>query len=45
MQRTIATAVNVIVSIEKTPAGRRVREVVRVHGYDGRDYLTTPIED
>ncbi len=45
MQRTIAAAVNVLVGIEKTTAGRRVREVLRVHGHDGRDYLTTPIED
>lgn len=45
VQRTIAAAVNVLVGIEKTAAGRRVREVLRVHGHDGRDYLTTPIED
>ena len=45
MQRTIAAAVNLVVFIEKTPAGRRVRELVRVHGYDGRDYTTSRIED
>ena len=45
MQRTIAAAVNLVVAIEKTSSGRRVRELVRVHGHDGHDYLTTSVED
>lgn len=37
----IAAAINVIVSIAKTPMGRRVKEVVSVHGHDGTRYTTT----
>jgi type IV secretion system protein VirB11 len=44
MQQQIATAINVIVAIEKTPDGsRRVKSVLKVHGHDGTKYLTTPL--
>lgn len=39
MQKVIAEAVNVVVSIAKTPKGRRVQQVVTVNGYDGVNYL------
>ncbi len=45
MESLIAEAINLIVSIEKVPGGRRVKEVVTVNGYDGHKYLTQPIED
>jgi type IV secretion system protein VirB11 len=38
MQKVIAEAVNVIVSIAKTSAGRRVQEVLRVEGFDASGY-------
>lgn len=43
-QQEIATAVNIVVSIGKTPHGRRVREVLRVEGHDGTKYLTSQVE-
>jgi len=44
MHLPIATAINVIVAIEKTPAGsRRVKSVLEVHGHDGTAYVTTPL--
>lgn len=43
MQTLIAEAVNLIVSIGKVPGGRRVQQVVRVMGHDGRNYVTQSI--
>jgi type IV secretion system protein VirB11 len=43
MQQTIAMAINVIVAIAKTPAGRRIQSMVRVLGHDGTHYRTTPL--
>lgn len=43
MQALIAEAVNLIVSIEKTATSRRIKEVVKVIGHDGKKYLTQPI--
>ncbi|OKP00817.1 P-type conjugative transfer ATPase TrbB [Xenorhabdus eapokensis] len=43
MQALIAEAVDLIVSIEKTGGGRRVKEVVKVEGHDGVNYITQPI--
>lgn len=45
MQALIAEAVDLIVSIEKTAGGRRIKEVVTVNGHDGTHYLTKPIEE
>jgi P-type conjugative transfer ATPase TrbB len=45
MQTLIAEAVNIVVSIEKTPDGRRVREVVEVVRWDGQNYETRPIDE
>jgi type IV secretion system protein VirB11 len=43
MPEVIGEAVDLIVSIERTPGGRTVREILRVEGFrDGR-YLTTPV--
>ena len=39
----IATAVNLVVSIAKTPQGRRVREVLKVLGHEGGTYLTEKV--
>lgn len=39
MELLIAEAVDVIVTIEKTEGGRRVKEIVEVNGYDGKDYI------
>lgn len=47
MHQTIAAAIDLIVFIEKTAstkAGRQVRELLRVHGHDGKDYQTEPEE-
>ena len=48
MQKVIAEAVNVVVSIAKTTAGRRVTDVATVSGYAGDHYLvsssTSPID-
>lgn len=41
MQKVIAEAVNVVVSIAKTSAGRRVTDVATVSGYDGSNYVVT----
>ncbi|MEN5458715.1 ATPase, T2SS/T4P/T4SS family, partial [Klebsiella pneumoniae] len=43
MHALIAEAVDLIVSIEKTAGGRRIKEVVTVEGHDGTQYLTKPI--
>jgi type IV secretion system protein TrbB len=39
MQKIIAEAVNVVISIAKTAAGRRVTDVATVNGHDGCDYV------
>lgn len=39
----IGTAVNLVVSIAKTPQGRRVREVLRVFGHENGAYLTEKV--
>jgi type IV secretion system protein VirB11 len=39
MQRLIAEAVNVIVSIIKTPEGRKIDEILTVRGFQDGDYL------
>jgi type IV secretion system protein TrbB len=41
MQKVIAEAVNVIVSIAKTPEGRRVQEVMTVSGYSDQGYVVS----
>jgi type IV secretion system protein TrbB len=38
MQALIAEAVNLIVVIQKMPEGRRVTELLEIHGFDGRSY-------
>lgn len=45
MHTLIAEAVNIVVSIEKTKTapGRRIKDVVRVLGHDGINYITQPI--
>lgn len=43
MQRMIAEAVNLIVYIEKYAGSRRIKEVVQVTGYDGKNYVTQSI--
>ncbi|GLR55217.1 P-type conjugative transfer ATPase TrbB [Shinella yambaruensis] len=45
MKTLITEAIDLIVSIEKTAEGRRVKEVVSVHGHDGHHYQTKPIEE
>lgn len=40
MQTLIAEAIDLVVFIEKSDCGRRVREVIRVEKYDGRQYIT-----
>ena len=40
MQEVIAEAVNLVVSIERAGRGRRVRQVMRVSGFDGAQYET-----
>lgn len=40
MQSLIADAVNLIIYIEKCAGSRRIKEIVRVTGYDGQRYLT-----
>lgn len=43
MKAVIATAVNVIVNIAKTPEGRKVRQVLRVNGLRAGEYDIEPI--
>jgi len=43
MHSHIAKAVNLIVSIEKTATSRRIKEVVKVVGHDGVNYITQSI--
>lgn len=42
-RKLIAQAVNVIVFIQKTKDGRRIKEILRVIGLDGKDYITEPL--
>lgn len=43
MQALIAEAVNLIIAIEKVPhVGRRIKEVVKVVGFDNSNYITQP---
>ena len=41
MQKVIAEAIHVVVSIAKTSAGRRVTDVATVSGYDGSNYVVS----
>lgn len=41
----IAAAINIVVVISKTSAGRRITEMLRVHSHDGRDYITSTIAE
>ena len=40
MPHLIAEAVHLLVYIERTPEGRRVREIVKVHGYEEGRYTS-----
>ena len=40
MREVIGEAVDLVISIERTATGRRVRDVVRVHQYAGDRYET-----
>ncbi|MCO6410860.1 P-type conjugative transfer ATPase TrbB [Hoeflea alexandrii] len=40
MREVIGEAVDLVVSIERTATGRRVRDVMRVNGFDGTTYET-----
>jgi len=42
--RAIAQAINVVVFIERTRAGRRVQTIGRVLGHDGERYTTDEFE-
>jgi len=44
MQQVIAEAVNLVVFLEKTPAGRRVQEIAEVKGWTGTDYDLIPLQ-
>lgn len=44
MQSLIAEAVNLIVVIQKMPEGRKVTELVEIHGFDGRSYTSSHLE-
>jgi type IV secretion system protein TrbB len=39
MQKLIASAIDLVVSIEKTKDGRIVREIMELEGFDGRSYV------
>lgn len=43
--QTIARSIHCIVFIAKTDTGRRVKEIVSVHGHDGVDYETITLEE
>jgi type IV secretion system protein VirB11 len=43
-QRTIAEAIHLVVCIAKTARGRRIKELVRVRGFDGTSYQTEPVD-
>ena len=40
MHDVIAEAVDLVVSIERTPGGRKVRQVLQVEGYQNGEYRT-----
>jgi P-type conjugative transfer ATPase TrbB len=42
--RAIAQAINLVVFIERTPTGRRIRSVTRVLGWDGEGYKLEGLE-
>ena len=42
-QETIAAAVNVVAVIGKTPEGRRLKEVLKVHSWDGQNYVMSQL--
>jgi type IV secretion system protein TrbB len=44
MQQAIAHAVNLLVFIAPTPAGRRITEILAVQGHADGQYLTAPVE-
>ena len=44
MQQAIAHAVNLLVFIAPTPAGRRITEILAVTGHADGHYLTSPME-
>lgn len=43
MQTLIAQSVNLVVYIEKCSGSRRIKEIVKVMGYDGQRYLTQKV--
>jgi type IV secretion system protein TrbB len=43
-RRLIASAVDVIVFIARTPTGRAITEIIEVHGVEGDAYATTALE-
>lgn len=43
MQALITEAVDLVIAIEKTAEGRRIKEIVRVVGHDGSQFLTQPL--
>ncbi|WP_404406913.1 P-type conjugative transfer ATPase TrbB [Pelagibacterium halotolerans] len=43
MREVIGEAVDLIVSIERAPQGRKVREIVRVEGFHDGKYLSRPV--
>lgn len=40
MREVIGEAVDLVISIERTPQGRRIRDMVRVEGFTGTQYET-----
>lgn len=44
MREVVGEAVDLVVSIERTAAGRRVRNVMQVNGFDGKAYETALAE-
>lgn len=44
MREVIGEAVDVVISIERTPTGRRVREVISVGGFAGGQYQIETFE-
>ena len=44
-QEVIAEAVNLVVFIARTQEGRRLKEILRVHAWDGRSFLTSNTEE
>ncbi|MGH3711707.1 MAG: P-type conjugative transfer ATPase TrbB [Pseudonocardiaceae bacterium] len=43
--KAISAAVNIVVVISKTNSGRRITEMLRVKGHDGKDYITQNIDE